>query len=121
MRDGQAVAFLVISIGWCALIGYHPWADLQSSRHTFVAWLSAVRRLTNQWVHLAMAGLLAAEGVLPWIAPHLLGRYPDLFPVLNVLLVTPVLVLLFLWAAKKQVEIAYASGLLPSQSKARVL
>lgn len=98
------------------MIGYNPFAALHTTRQTFVAWLSAA-------VHLGMAGLLVLEAIVPQAAPALLARYPDLFAVLNVLLVTPVLVLLFLWTTKKQVGIGLATGLLSlsSKSKARVL
>jgi len=38
------------------------------------------------------------------------GRYPDLYPVLNVLISTPVFVLAWLWSIKCGVEVGWALG-----------
>lgn len=38
------------------------------------------------------------------------SRYPDLFPVLNVLISTPVFVLVWLWSIKCTVEVGWALG-----------
>ena len=38
------------------------------------------------------------------------SRYPDLFPVLNVLISTPVFVLIWLWSIKCGIEIQWALG-----------
>lgn len=76
-----------------------------------------VRETHRQAVHAAIGALLALEAAAPWALRALLRRYPDLFPVLNVLLVTPVLVLVYLWAMKKQVTVALATGLLPLASR----
>lgn len=107
-RDGQAMAWWLLLLGWNALIGYRPWEALHTTRASFVAWLAAA-------TYAAMLGLLALEYLLPsmpWaLLTRLLQRYPDLFPVLNVLLCVPVLGLLWLWTLKKQVQIALASGL----------
>jgi len=51
----------------------------------------------------------AALHVLEWIAPPP-ARYPDLFPVLNVLISTPVFMLIWLWSIKCSVEVAWALG-----------
>lgn len=40
-------------------------------------------------------------------------RYPDIFPVFNVLICTPVFVLVWLWSIKCGVEIGWALGGLP--------
>ena len=65
--------------------------------------------------------LLLLEQILPHFGAALLKRYPDLFPVLNVLLVTPVLLLVFLWATTKQVTIGLANGMIPLSRKKHVL
>jgi len=44
------------------------------------------------------------------------SRYPDIFPVLNVLISTPVFVLVWLWSIKCGVEIGWALGGLPGTS-----
>lgn len=52
------------------------------------------------------AGLLhLAEFILP--AP---ARYPDIFPVLNVLISTPVFILAWLWSIKNGIEVGWALG-----------
>lgn len=62
-----------------------------------------------------MLSLHAFELVLPRLHPSLastlLARYPDLFPVLNVLLNAPVLGLIWLWSLKRQLEVGWALGL----------
>ena len=68
-----------------------------------------------------MGALLVLEAVVPRVAGALLRRYPDVFPVLTVLLVTPVLVLVYAWAMKKQGTIALAQGLIPLSRKKHVL
>ena len=120
-RGGQALAALVCTAAWNWLIGYAPWAALTTTRRTWVAWLSAVRGGLTQATHLAMGALLVLEAVVPRVAGALLRRYPDVFPVLTVLLVTPVLVLVYAWAMKKQVTIAFAQGLIPLSRKKHVL
>ncbi len=41
---------------------------------------------------------------------HPPSRYPDLFPVLNVLISTPVFVLVWLWSIKSGIEVGWALG-----------
>ena len=95
---------------WNALIGYRPWEALHTTRATFVAWLSAA-------AHFGMLGLLLLQGFvacaprIAWI-DGLLLRYPDLFPVLNVLLCMPVFMMVWLWSLKKHLEMTLASGVL---------
>lgn len=114
VRDGQGLAWCVLFVVWNGMIGYRPWEALKTTRATYVAWLSAA-------VHVCMLGLLALEllvgilalaGRVPPLFGTLLSRYPDLFPVLNVLLCTPTFLLVWLWSLKKHVEIALASGVL---------
>ena len=63
--------------------------------------------------------LMLAQASVAVLPPHTSGwlsalfqRYPDLFPVLNVLLCMPVFMLVWLWSLKKHVEITLASGVL---------
>lgn len=44
------------------------------------------------------------------------ARYPDLFPVLNVLISTPVFALVWLWSIRRGVEVGWALGGLGSKS-----
>jgi len=43
------------------------------------------------------------------------ARYPDLFPVLNVLICTPVFGLIWLWSIKRSVEVSWAISGLPGK------
>ena len=43
------------------------------------------------------------------------ARYPDLFPVLNVLVSTPVFGLIWLWSIKRSVEVSWAISGLPGK------
>ena len=107
VRDGQAVQYWALALGWNAfIIGYSPFARLRAARRTPVAWASA-------GVHAAMLGVHALElghHVWPTLAARVFARYPDLFPVLHVLVATPVFVLLWLWSLRRLVEIALAVG-----------
>jgi len=56
------------------------------------------------------------------VALHLLkllvatpARYPDLFPVLNVLVSIPMVVLIWLWSIKRSVEVNWAMSGLPEK------
>lgn len=44
-------------------------------------------------------------------------RFPDIFPVLNVLISTPVFALVWLWSVKRGVEVSWALGGLGTRSK----
>ena len=112
LRDGQGLAWWVLLLLWNGMLGYRPWEALRSTRATFVAWLSAA-------VHAGMLLLMLAQASVAVLPPHASGwlsalfqRYPDLFPVLNVLLCMPVFMLVWLWSLKKHVEITLASGVL---------
>lgn len=110
LRDGQALAWGVLGVAWNAMIGYRPWEELRAARASRVARVAAA-------TYVAMAGLLVGQALAPPFATampllrRVLQRYPDVFPVLNVLLCTPVLVFIWLWTLKKQMELAFASGL----------
>jgi alpha-1,3-glucosyltransferase len=62
-------------------------------------------------VYTACAVLHALEFIV--LPPR---RYPDLFPVLNVLISTPVFVLVWLWSIKCSIEIGWALRGLPGSS-----
>jgi len=112
-RDGQLLAWGVLLVLWNYLIGYRPWETLRAAR----APAGAVLRSGAQ---AAMLGLLALQATVP-LAPALwapvLRRYPDLFPVLTVLLCMPALLLVWLWTLSKHLQIALASGLLSVRQK----
>ncbi len=119
-KDGLGLQYFALLLLWNRLIGYNP---LRLPRGTFVQLLSLVRLpLINQstnryesdvlffWL-LSQATYAAAIGlhILEWIfTPP--ARYPDLYPVLNVLISTPVFVLAWLWSIKCGIEVGWAMG-----------
>lgn len=62
-------------------------------------------------MYTAAVGLHIMELIIP---PP--SRYPDLYPVLNVLVCTPVFVLTWLWSIKSGIEVGWALGGLGSGS-----
>ncbi|KAF9220297.1 hypothetical protein BS17DRAFT_787870 [Gyrodon lividus] len=97
-RDGLGVQYLSMLLLWCRLIGYNPF---RLRLHSFVGLLSTA-------IHISMGFLHLSELV---VAPP--ARYPDLFPVLNVLVSTPVFGLIWLWSIKRGIEVGWAMGGLP--------
>ncbi|KDQ62345.1 glycosyltransferase family 57 protein [Jaapia argillacea MUCL 33604] len=100
-KDGLALQYIVVTLLWNKVIGYRPF-------HTDS--ISLVRILAIA-VYAGMAILHILELM---ISPP--PRYPDLFPVLNVLLSTPVFVLAWLWSIKCGIEAFWALGGLGSSS-----
>ncbi|KDN46607.1 glycosyltransferase family 57 protein [Tilletiaria anomala UBC 951] len=108
-KDGLIVQYVVITLIWNWAIGYEPFAHLREARKLFVGWFSAA-------VTAAILALHAAEVALPALIPSsiwtpIISRYPDLFPVLNVLLCAPCFGLVWLWSMKRQMEVGFAAGL----------
>lgn len=65
-------------------------------------------------VHMVIAFLHFVEIASPYvpgISSPILRRYPDLFAVLTVLLCTPTFSVIWLWAAKRQLEVGFACGI----------
>ncbi|KAF8123074.1 glucosyltransferase [Mycena galopus ATCC 62051] len=94
-RDGLGVQYIALTILWNRLLGYNP---LRLPSRSFVQLLSLA-------VYAAAIGLHVLELL---ITPP--ARYPDLFAVLNVLISTPVFVLVWLWSIKCGLEISWAVG-----------
>ncbi|WFD34451.1 dolichyl-P-Glc:Man9GlcNAc2-PP-dolichol alpha-1,3-glucosyltransferase [Malassezia cuniculi] len=108
LRDGLVLQHWALTVMWNLLIGYRPFTGLRATRNTLVAWIGA-------GVHAAMLGVHALEAVhLMWpeLAAAVFQRYPDLFPVLNVLVATPVLAVLWLWSLRRLVEVSLAAGVI---------
>lgn len=116
-KDGLGLQYFALLLLWNRLIGYSP---LRLPRGTFVQLLSLVGYCysTNRYesdvlffLPLSQATYAAAIGlhILEWIfTPP--ARYPDLYPVLNVLISTPVFVLAWLWSIKCGIEVGWAMG-----------
>ncbi|TFK40795.1 glucosyltransferase [Crucibulum laeve] len=94
-RDGLGVQYIATLLLWNRLIGYNP---IRVPPKSFIQFLSMA-------VYAAAAGLHLLELM---ITPP--TRYPDLFAVLNVLISTPVFVLVWLWSIKCGMEVGWALG-----------
>ncbi|KAF8903146.1 glucosyltransferase [Gymnopilus junonius] len=92
-RDGLGVQYIATLLLWNRLIGHDP---LKLRPKSFVQLLSMA-------VYAAAIALHLAEVVIS--AP---ARYPDIYPVLNVLISTPVFFLAWLWSIKCGVEVGWA-------------
>ncbi|KAI0333646.1 glucosyltransferase [Cubamyces sp. BRFM 1775] len=103
-RDGLGVQYIALLILWNRLIGYNPFS---LSRRSWLNMLSFT-------IYAACVVLHVAE--LLFRPP---ARLPDLFPVLNVLVSTPVFALVWLWSIKRGVEVSWALGGLGSRSSTK--
>ncbi|KAH0832368.1 glycosyltransferase family 57 protein [Lanmaoa asiatica] len=97
-KDGLGVQYVATLLLWCRLIGYNPFRVQFDS---FVHSLSTIVNISMTLLHLL-------EMV---VTPP--ARYPDLFPVLNVLVSTPVFGLIWLWSIKRGIQVSWAIAGLP--------
>ncbi|KAL1950330.1 hypothetical protein VTO73DRAFT_5454 [Trametes versicolor] len=102
-RDGLGVQYFALLVLWNKFVGYNP---LKLGKRP---WL----QLLSMTVYAACAVLHLAEALFTPPA-----RLPDLFPVLNVLVSTPVFALVWLWSIKRGVEVSWTLGGLGSRSNA---
>ncbi|KAF8505356.1 glucosyltransferase [Hysterangium stoloniferum] len=103
-KDGQAIQYVALTVLWNRAIGYNPFA-LKSG--LIIKALSLA----------AYTGIFALHATEAIIKPP--TRYPDLFPVLNVLISALVFFLTWLWSIKRGVEVGWALGGLPSTKGAK--
>lgn len=99
-KDGLGLQYLGMLLLWNRLIGHNPF---KLHYGYFVALVSSV-------VHTAIILLHLLELT---VTPP--ARYPDLFPVLNVLICTPIFGLIWLWSIKRSVELSWAMSGLPGK------
>ncbi|KAI0789811.1 ALG6, ALG8 glycosyltransferase family-domain-containing protein [Abortiporus biennis] len=100
-RDGLGIQYIALTLLWNRLIGYNPFRSKPTS-----------------FIHLISLAVYAAI-ILLHIAGFVISppsHLPDLFPVLNVLISTPVFTLVWLWSIKRGVEVSWAMGTLSSSS-----
>ncbi|KAH9179315.1 glycosyltransferase family 57 protein [Lactarius sanguifluus] len=95
-KDGLATQYIALTLLWNRLIGYDPFVAL--SHATYLDILTWV-------VYLGCALLHLMEIVFRPPA-----RYPDLFPVLNVLLSMPIFFFTWLWSIKSIIEARWTAG-----------
>ncbi|KAJ3791229.1 glucosyltransferase [Lentinula aff. detonsa] len=97
-KDGLSLPYFALVFLWNRAVGYDPIGIIYTA-FPF-----------KSFVHLMSAGVYAAVIFLHFseqiISPP--ARYPDLFPVLNVLVSTPVFVCLWLWSIKCCVQVSWA-------------
>ncbi|EIW81432.1 glycosyltransferase family 57 protein [Coniophora puteana RWD-64-598 SS2] len=94
-RDGLGMEYMATLAIWNRLVGFSP---LSPKLDSFVGILSFA-------AHTGMFALHFLE--LIFAAP---ARYPDLFPVLNVLLSAPVFGLIWIWSIKRGIQVGWALG-----------
>ncbi|TFK88205.1 glycosyltransferase family 57 protein [Polyporus arcularius HHB13444] len=102
-RDGLGVQYIALLVLWNRLLGYNPFRTTKRS----------LIQLASLAVYTACFAFHLAELL---ISPP--ARLPDIFPVLNVLISTPVFALVWLWSIKRGIEVSWALGGLGSRSKA---
>ncbi|KAH9846376.1 ALG6, ALG8 glycosyltransferase family-domain-containing protein [Lenzites betulinus] len=102
-RDGLAVQYVALLVLWNRLVGYNPF---KLGERSLLQLLSTVVYASCAVLH--VAELLFSPPV----------RLPDLFPVLNVLVSTPVFALVWLWSIKRGIEVSWALGGLGSRTGA---
>ncbi|KAG5648420.1 hypothetical protein DXG03_004994 [Asterophora parasitica] len=101
-KDGLGIQYIATLLLWNRLVGHNPFRVPQQK---------SLIQLLSFAVYSAALLLHILELLL---SPP--ARYPDLYPVLNVLVCTPVFVLTWLWSMKSGVEVAWALGGLGSGS-----
>lgn len=118
-RDGVGPQYVALLLLWNRLIGYSPfhssskllrYASLVSVSDILRVLLPSHRR-PLQAIYAAYILLHVAEANVPPPA-----RLPDIYPVLNVLISTPVFAFAWLWSIKRGIEVGWALGGLGSFS-----
>ncbi|KAG9308454.1 glycosyltransferase family 57 protein [Chiua virens] len=104
-KDGLGVQYIAMLLFWCRLIGYNP----------FCVRFDSFTHALSTAINFSMILLHLLELLVPPPA-----RYPDLFPVLNVLVSAPVFGLIWLWSIRRGVQVSWAiAGLSGSRSHPR--
>ncbi|TFK17406.1 glucosyltransferase Alg6 [Coprinopsis marcescibilis] len=112
-RDGQGIACLATLLLWNMVVGYNPLKRTGEKKvvvkenvtKTSSLWSLPFVQLVSLAVYPAAIALVLLEMV---VTPP--RRYPDIIPVLNVLISTPVFVLIWLWSIKCGIEVGWALG-----------
>lgn len=113
-KDGLGVQYIATFLLWNRIIGHNP---AKPRFRSFIEILSTVRPMPcfpppslTKIFQLFYAGAFLLHFVELLVPPP--ARYPDIYPVLNVLISTPVFFLVWLWSIKCGVEVGWAfSGL----------
>ncbi|THH10478.1 hypothetical protein EW145_g1304 [Phellinidium pouzarii] len=92
-KDGLTIPYFALTFFWNYVLGYNPFKK------------PTQRRLFRYLSLLVYAAILFIHFVEMFFAPP--RRYPDLFPVLNVLVSTPVFFFTWLWSIKRSTEVAW--------------
>lgn len=123
-RDGLSIHYIALTILWNYVIGYNPlrisssrkllkYSTLVSTEYpTFKLKSLVLIQLSIKLVYAAMFVLHTAELAL---APP--KRLPDIYPVLNVLLSTPIFAITWLWSIKRCIEVSWGTSKMSFQPK----
>lgn len=111
-RDGLALQYVAVILLWNRLIGYNPFTLGRKSLTDYVSAVSfASCQCSTSTVSFLPQVILAAcislhvfEAVVP--PPN---HLPHIYPVLNVLLSTPVFAFTWLWSIKRSAEVSWGS------------
>ncbi|KAF5385698.1 hypothetical protein D9757_005525 [Collybiopsis confluens] len=97
-KDGLSLPYFVSILLWNRLTGHNPFKLIR----TVLPYTSLV--------HLLSTCVYSAIFVLHVLEPFVKApaRYPDLFPVLNVLVSTPVFMCIWLWSIKSCIQVSWA-------------
>ncbi|KAG2368691.1 ALG6, ALG8 glycosyltransferase family-domain-containing protein [Suillus spraguei] len=101
-KDGLGLQYLAMLLLWNRLIGHNPF---KLHYGYFMGLVSCVVHTLIILLHLVELA----------VTPP--ARYPDLFPVLNVLICTPIFGLIWLWSIKRSAEVGWAVSGLPGKRK----
>ncbi|KIP08071.1 glycosyltransferase family 57 protein [Phlebiopsis gigantea 11061_1 CR5-6] len=101
-RDGLALQYIAAMLLWNRLIGYNPFKLRQKS--------------LMEYFSVTILSLCTMLHVLEIMVPPS-PRLPDIYPVLNVLLSTPVFGITWLWSIKRSIEVSWGLGVLGLHTK----
>ncbi|KAI5117927.1 hypothetical protein M0805_002006 [Coniferiporia weirii] len=105
-KDGLGIPYLALTFFWNYIIGYNPFGK-PTPKH--------VLRYISISVYTLMFLIHIAE---LFISPP--RRYPDLFPVLNVLVSTPIFFVTWLWSIKRSAEVTWGIAGVHAQSSREI-
>lgn len=123
-RDGLAIPYIAMTLLWNRLIGYNPFSLKRNTRARYasfvsILFLNLIRKLSPSYYQAICSACLTLHLIELLIPPP--QRLPDIYPVLNVLVSTPVFAFTWLWSVKRGVEVSWGLGGIGSSSSKSVV